>query len=132
MNDNTSSTLRHIGGIDANNLKTILEDFDITKNESHEHFITSNYYDFESVVKVLSNQGSKFTLLTLNIESLNAKFDKLTAFLSMLSEEKIQFDAINIQETWLPDPEKKQIIKYLKYQVTNLFLKGINVAVKVD
>ena len=106
MDATTKNTLKHIGGINENNLKFILEEFDITKNESHEFFNNSNYHDFDSTVSVLSKKRSNFTLLTLNIECMNAKFDKLTAFLDMLLEKNIQFDAINIQETWLPDPDK--------------------------
>ncbi len=58
------------------------------------------------ILKVLSDQQSKFTLLSLNVECLSAKFDKLVAFISILTDNKIQFDAINLQETWLPDADK--------------------------
>ena len=105
MNNTSHGILNSIGGCDQNNLKNILEEFDITKEETQEHFSISNYYDLEGAAKILLEQQSKFITLTLNIEGLNAKFDKLTTFLEMLSNKGIYFDAINLQETWLPDPE---------------------------
>ena len=105
MNDISYEILNSIGGGNQNNLKTIIEEFDITKEENREHFSTSNYYDFEGTVEALSGQSHKFIALTLNIEGLNAKFDKLTSYLEMLSANDIHFDAINLQETWPPDPD---------------------------
>ena len=102
----TEDILKPIGGVDINNLKNTLENFDITKEEMHAHLIDSHYYDFDGTVNLLSHHGNKFKTLTLNVECLPSKHDKLTAFLSMLSSENISFDAICIQETWLPDPDK--------------------------
>ena len=105
MNDINNDILKTIGGIDRNDLKNILEEFDITKEVTQEHFSTSNYFDFEGAVKILSAQHSKLTVLTLNIEGLHAKFDKLTAFLDLLSDNDIHLDVINLQETWLSEPD---------------------------
>ena len=105
MTNINNDILKHIGGIECNNLKNILEDFDITKHTTHEHFITSSYYDFEGTVATLSGQANSFITMTLNIEGLRAKFDKLTAFLSMLADNYIAFDAICLQGTWLSDSE---------------------------
>ena len=81
--------LENIGGIDCNNLKLILEDFDITKDRSQEHFSTSSYYDLEGTIQKLSDQNSNFTILTLNIECLNSKFDKLTSLILMLFDHNV-------------------------------------------
>ena len=41
--------------------------------------------------------------MTLNIECLSAKFDKLCAFIQVLSNSNVHFSAIAIQETWLSE-----------------------------
>ena len=44
-----------------------------------------------------------FSVLNLNIQSLNAKFEKLTIFLDELAKCNFTFSAICLQETWLGD-----------------------------
>ena len=46
---------------------------------------------------------STFNILTLNTQSINAKFDQLIAMLSTLEDKNITFSAICLQETWLSD-----------------------------
>ena len=41
--------------------------------------------------------------MTLNIECLSAKFDKLCAFIQVLSNSNVHLSAIAIQETWLSE-----------------------------
>ena len=50
MNELNSSILKHSGGVDANDLRAILDDFDITKDQSHEHLITSKAEDQQNKV----------------------------------------------------------------------------------
>ena len=106
-----------MGGVEDNNLKNILEYFDLSKEESHEHFITSNYYDFDGSIRILSQQNSNFNILTLNIEGLNAKFNNFTAFVKMLSEKNIEFDAITLQETWLAENSNVDIFSIPGYNL---------------
>ena len=47
------------------------------------------------------NKEQKFSILSLNCQSLNAKFDKLSIFLENLRINNFEFDAICLQETWL-------------------------------
>ena len=42
-----------------------------------------------------------FSVLSLNIQSTNAKFCSFTAFLTYLNDHNIHFSAITLQETWL-------------------------------
>ena len=48
-------------------------------------------------------QNSKFSCMHINIRSLPDKFDRLKKFLTNLDNEKIQFDAILLCETFLTD-----------------------------
>ena len=68
--------------------------------------INTPYHDFDTVgLQHLKDykQNSKFSCMHLNIRSLPDKFDKLKHFLTNLDNEKIQFDAILLCETFLTD-----------------------------
>ena len=47
------------------------------------------------------NDGKEFTVLTLNIQSINAKFDNIYPVINNLSSMGLYFGAICLQETWL-------------------------------
>ena len=117
MTDLNHDILQNKGGVENNNLKNILECFELSKDESHEHFITSNYYDFDGSVKLLSQHGQNFNILTLNIEGLNAKFDNLSTYIDMLSEKNVKFDVIALQETWLAENSNVDIFAIPGYNL---------------
>ena len=54
---------------------------------------------FISQLKKLND--NKFSILSLNIQSLNSKYDSLSIFLSQLYDKNLKFKAICLQETWL-------------------------------
>ena len=55
----------------------------------------------DSLVPILSKHKGDFSVLSLNIQSINSKYDALLAVLSDLNENNIKIDAICFQETWL-------------------------------
>ena len=65
--------------------------------------VTSNspYIDPLYAKNHMVRYKNSFTVLTINIQSINAKFDKLIEFLDDLSEQNFYFSAICIQESWL-------------------------------
>ena len=68
--------------------------------------INSLYHDIDSVgLQHLKDyrQNSKFSCMHINIRSLPDKFDSLKKILTHLDNEKIQFDAILLCETFLTD-----------------------------
>ena len=74
--------------------------------ESDPHF-TVNSNDSRDVaidsVKYIIPQKTydTFAVLSLNIQSIGAKFDSFLGFLSYLDENNIHFNAICLHETWL-------------------------------
>ena len=62
------------------------------------------YYEtFVQMVHVHSAQHSQhlFPILSLNCQSLNAKFDQLQIFINYLKTHGFCFSAICLQETWM-------------------------------
>ena len=47
------------------------------------------------------SKSNSFTMLSLNAQSLHAKFDKLILLLEVLRAKNVEFSTICIQETWL-------------------------------
>ena len=100
--ESSTSLLDHLGGLDKNNLSNIIQH--LGNNEEPEHnYPTSYYFDIEDYIAQIPKNDSIFSVLSLNIECLSAKFDKLCAFLQVLSDSNIHFSAIAIQETWIPE-----------------------------
>ena len=89
--------LRHRGGLSKNNLLNILKDLD-----NYDEMITScsesPYIDLPHVSSYMKKFKHQFTILDINIQSLNAKFDSFITFLNDLSNDDIHFSAICIQE----------------------------------
>ena len=74
-----------------------LEYFDETLSYCSE----SPYVDVTNASVYLKKFQDKFTVLDLNIQSLNAKFDSLMLFLDELAVKEFHFSAICLQETWM-------------------------------
>ena len=96
--------LNSLGGVDSNDLNFVLK----TNNDTDDFVDTynqSDYYDLDSLGKKLQKNEQKFHCISLNIESLNSKFNQLNAFLESLFVQKCQIDALILQETWLSDKQ---------------------------
>ena len=100
--------LEPFGGTKKHNLNSILKIRDKTC-DTGDSFLPADYHDIDAFIRHLKNKkGTKFTTLSLNIESISSKFNKLTAFLETLSRENCFLDAILIQESWLSENDCKK------------------------
>ena len=59
----------------------------------------SGYYSIETLPIQLKNRNN-FNVLSLNAQSINAKFDCLLALIEVAKHQGISFQAICIQESW--------------------------------
>ena len=100
LRSNSDDLLSKYGGLDKHNFNTTVEHF-FNSEEPENNFPTSHYFDIDSFSGYMRDCQNDFLLLSLNIECLNAKFDKLCAFLQMLADKDIFFSAIALQECWL-------------------------------
>ena len=94
--------LKQYGGSKLNDLNSILHTFQDSDDEitTMRH---SPYYEWEGLRDIMISSKNDFLLLSLNIQSIRAKFDKLMALLKFMNEKDCIFSAICLQETWLKD-----------------------------
>ena len=120
MSDKTDGILRNYGGTDTNSLKYLLESqftgqADI--NDVPELLATSPYFENDQLLTLLSKKKQNLKLLSLNCQSLNAKHEQLSLYLSSVLDNA--FDIICLQETWLSETSNKQLLQINGYQMIN-------------
>ena len=99
-NNNDEEILKHFGGMSLNSLRNIL--LDITDVEQTIETIShSPYIDTTILGGYMKKFATHFTILSLNIQCLNAKFEALSLFIKDLNDNGFHFSAICLQETWL-------------------------------
>ena len=91
--------LTEFGGIAKNSLLNIIE------SESDNYGINqpSSYLEISALIPTLQKNEGNFRILSLNIQSLNAKFDHLKIPISGLNECGCNISGVCLQETWLSD-----------------------------
>ena len=95
-----SNILRNFGGVTRNNLNNLINNADDLDN-AISIASDSPYIDTDNLTEYLKPFSENFSVLGLNVQCLNAKFDKFKALLNELSNDDFEFSAICIQETWL-------------------------------
>ena len=61
----------------------------------------SPYYNNTDFIKFIENKSDCFTMISLNCQSLNAKFDQIKYYIESYNTESHTISAICLQETWL-------------------------------
>ena len=91
--------LRNFGGVDSNSLEKIINfldgDYEI---DTIKH---SPYFTIDNLPSNLKRNNSNLVALSLNAQSLRAKFSSLESMIRILSDLEIEPDILMIQETWL-------------------------------
>ena len=91
------SILSHLGGIENNSLISIL---DIDNNELQviKH---SPYYDLNKFKTLVNEKNKIVCILSLNIQSIYAKFDELEAFIEELHNLQYKLNVVCLQDCWI-------------------------------
>ena len=118
QSDFNDEILRNIGGKSKNNLNEILNNFTDTDFEI-DTFSESPYIDIDSLSEQLIPHTKKFSVLSVNIQSINAKFDKLLALITYLNDNNFMFSAICIQESWLKQGQDISLFQIPGYNLIN-------------
>ena len=109
------SFLSSFGGISNNSLIHLfqLNNNEVDEQESQLQLKHSSYYDADQFAELTDRCRHNFRILTLNLESINAKFDELTIYIEELSKINFKFSVICLQEIWLSDDVDLSIFKKL-------------------
>ena len=81
------------------NLLDLIEANDSNPEDSPSIMKQSTYWDIENFIETLDNKSNTVSILSLNIQSLNAKFSQFKLYIEEQYKSKI--DIICLQETWL-------------------------------
>ena len=98
--------LKNVGGVEKNNLNSVLQ-INSTRDDETDTFQPSGYYDIDSFIEILHSSIQTFTSLSINIESINSKFNNLSALVEILDKNNCHVDSYLIQESWLSDEQCK-------------------------
>ena len=114
--DIINDILKHVGGDAKNNLNELLRSFDDSEDEiktfGYSPYIDIHNFD-HNVLK------GKFTILSMNIQSVFAKYDSLLSTLELLNNDDFQFSAICLQECWLDDGHNTNVLNIPSYQLVS-------------
>ena len=100
--------LRFHGGSDINSLCNIIQfnnDDDDDEGNPLQIIKHSPYYDDDKFKSIIDQHKGNFCILSTNIQSINAKFDELFAYINDLRQHNFEFSAICIQESWMSETE---------------------------
>ena len=98
----TAELLSGFGGLTQNDLNNILDHVDKDDPEELLSYKSSMYVDMDGLNKYLQTKDN-FTLLSLNIQSIHAKFEEFKIIIDQLGLSGRKINAICLQETWLDE-----------------------------
>ena len=75
----------------------------------------SSYYDFDKFNSLAKKQGKQLSILNSNIQSINAKFNELEAYVNDVSSLNFKLSIICLQESWLSDNDDLSLIQLTGY-----------------
>ena len=107
--------LINFGGVSQNNFLNLLNS---TEDDSEDvtDFNLSHYHLVDDLAQVLDNRLDQFTILSLNTQSINAKFNDLVILIESLRNINFEFAAICLQETWLDQNADLSLLQLTNYQ----------------
>ena len=111
--------LQCYGELQSNGLNVIMYNDDDENDENFEipNIGHSAYIDTSELTKYLVDHKNEFTVLSLNIQSINAKFNSLYALLVELAEKELYFSAICLQESWLAVNSDVSLLEIPNYKM---------------
>ena len=99
-----------------NDLNLVLSTFVDSEHEIS-NFCHSRYVDLSEVQSIFQNNPNEFLILTLNIQSVNAKFNNLFPVIDNLASQGLYFGAICLQETWTSTDSDLSLLQLPGYQL---------------
>ena len=111
--------LEQFGGIEHNDLNNLLYEKNLNPETVYHIPEQSQYFDLDDIKRHLRKYKNNFSVLSLNIQSINAKFDKINLILCDLLSEDLHFSAICFQESWLKENDDTSLIQIPDYNLVH-------------
>ena len=108
--------LVNYGGIEQNNLMHIIQEH-ITEIDNISNLQSSIYVSNNDLQAKLNVFNDNFTVLSLNCQSLPAKFDKIHLLVEELKLKGFEFSALCFQETWLNENSDTSLYQLDNYNM---------------
>ena len=106
---NEDEVLKHHGGIVSNNFKELLESLD--SSDEMDMIKQSLYFSPDNLPDYIKLNDTH-SVLSLNIQSLNAKLSNLKIMLELFLDQNIKFTVLVLQETWLNDLSSSESARF--------------------
>ena len=120
MDNHEENILKQFGGSNVNDLNNILQINGEDENDDSKLFSQkSPYIDINELSSYLENCKGQFSVLSLNVQSIRAKFDPLLAVLTDLTSHNLYFSAICLQETWQNENDNLSMFDLPDYQMVS-------------
>ena len=84
-------------------------------NQQRDIASDSPYYTLHNIGNILSEHKNKFSVISLNCQSINAKYDSLLILIKELRDFNFKFSAICLQESWLDDKTDLSVFQIEHY-----------------
>ena len=81
------------------------------------NFCHSRYVDLSEVQSIFQNNPNEFLIFTLNIQSVNEKFNHLFPVIDNLTSQGLYFGAICLQETWTSTDSDLSLLQLPGYRL---------------
>jgi hypothetical protein len=109
--------LSSYGGLERNCLLNITNQDEDNNEEGFSEFHNSPYYSTDQFTNITHTLSPSFTVLSLNCQSLNSKYNSIVCFLEHIyaSCPNFEFSAICLQETWLDHNDTFSIFQLENY-----------------
>ena len=118
----TDNILSQYGGKRVNDLCNLVEFSNLDYEPS---FVKhSPYFSATGMPSFMITRENNFTILSLNVQSINAKISKLQLLVHQLHSQNIFIDAIAIQESWLKHDESHELSNLTQLQIEGYNIKS--------
>ena len=105
--------LENVGGLALNSLTEIIRTDGDGRNPNN----VSSYFTNDSFIEHLRKNSTNFNIISLNIQSINAKYEQLFNFQQCLIDDNIELSAICLQETWTDQNTDLSLFNLTNYQL---------------
>ena len=97
-------------------LNHILQSFEDSEDEIAT-FCDSRYICLSNIKSIFRKNPNDFLIMSLNVQSIHAKFSNIFPIISSLSASGLYFGAICLQETWLADDADLSLLQLPGYKI---------------